>query len=611
MFSPVYSKHSLMVLALAALAWSFWWSSGWLQLCAGLALFLFGMQSLEQGLKNLAGGRLEQWLGKSTSTPFKGLLFGSVASLLLQSSTLVSLLTIAFLSAGLITLVGSIAVLFGANLGATSGIWLLALAGQNISMSKVAMPLLVFGILLGMSGDRGKAVGRLLLGISLIFMGIDEIKSGFSSFGDLRLDRYSADGAMGALLFVGVGTLITVVVQSSHATLMLTLAALASQQLALDQALAIAIGSNLGSAVSTGVMGLIGSACSGQRLAVAHMVFNGTTTVIAFFLLPPMTWLVVHVTGWMGMGDNTLIQLAMFHTLFNAMGVLVFWPFQQQLAQALERWLPDAQEPSVLIETGAGQVVQLTRARYLQTTSLQTAESASSAVAKELQHMARLALEVVAHALYAPPDVRHGPEREDPQLRSRLEHQAINADVLYRNHIKGVYADLLEFMGRMDQPLDGAQQAFWHSSQVAAFQLVDAVKDAHRLQRNMHKFLMQPDDSAARSSYLELRLYMLQTLRDIHALSVADMPESQWTQELHALDASIAAFDAQFRKHLFAAIRGGLLDSLTVSSLMNDLGFAQTIIHVLRQVLLLGEGHEAIRQEQLLMGEAPLIQTAA
>ena len=105
MFSPVYSKHSLMVLALAALAWSFWWSSGWLQLCAGLALFLFGMQSLEQGLKNLAGGRLEQWLGKSTSTPFKGLLFGSVASLLLQSSTLVSLLTIAFLSAGLITLV--------------------------------------------------------------------------------------------------------------------------------------------------------------------------------------------------------------------------------------------------------------------------------------------------------------------------------------------------------------------------------------------------------------------------------------------------------------------------------------------------------------------------
>ena len=609
MLSPVSSKHSLIVLAFAALAWSFWYSPGWLVLCAGLALFLFGMQSLEQGLKSLAGGKLEHMLARSTATSFKGLLFGTAATFVLQSSTLVSLLTIAFLSAGLISLAGSIAVLFGANLGATSGIWLLALAGQNISMSKVAMPLLVFGVLLGFSGDKGKAIGRFLLGISLIFLGIDEIKEGFSSFGDLRLDRYSAEGMQGALLFIGVGTLITVVLQSSHATLMLTLAALASQQLELTQALSIAIGSNVGSAVSTGVMGMIGSARSGQRLAVAHMVFNCTTAVIAFFLLAPMTWLVILVTGWMGMGHNTLIQLAMFHTLFNAMGVLVFWPFQQQLARALEHWLPDLQEPAVLIATGYEQATHTTRARYLKPAALQTVESASSAVSKELQHMGRLALEVVAHALYAPPDMRAALEREDADLRQRLQQQATNADVLYKTHIKGVYADLLEFMGSMVQPLSSAQQDFWQSSQVAAFQLVEAVKDAHRLQRNMHKFLQGPEDDAARSSYLELRLHLLQTLRDMHTLSVADIPEAQWVQELQALDESIAAFDAQFRKHLFASIRAGLLDSLTASSLMNDLGFAQSIIQGLRQVLLLGEGHEAVRQQQLLLGETPLIQS--
>ena len=609
MLSPVSSKHSLIVLAFTALAWSFWYSPGWLVLCAGLALFLFGMQSLEQGLKSLAGGKLEHMLARSTATSFKGLLFGTAATFVLQSSTLVSLLTIAFLSAGLISLAGSIAVLFGANLGATSGIWLLALAGQNISMSKVAMPLLVFGVLLGFSGDKGKAIGRFLLGISLIFLGIDEIKEGFSSFGDLRLDRYSAQGMQGALLFIGVGTLITVVLQSSHATLMLTLAALASQQLELTQALSIAIGSNVGSAVSTGVMGMIGSARSGQRLAVAHMVFNCTTAVIAFFLLAPMTWLVILATGWMGMGHNTLIQLAMFHTLFNVMGVLVFWPFQLQLARALERWLPDLQEPAVLIATGYEQAAHTTRARYLKPAALQTVESASSAVSKELQHMGRLALEVVAHALYAPPDMRAALEREDADLRQRLQQQATNADVLYKTHIKGVYADLLEFMGSMVQPLSTAQQDFWQSSQVAAFQLVEAVKDAHRLQRNMHKFLQGPEDDAARSSYLELRLHLLQTLRDMHTLSVADIPEAQWVQELQALDESIAAFDAQFRKHLFASIRAGLLDSLTASSLMNDLGFAQSIIQGLRQVLLLGEGHEAVRQQQLLLGETPLIQS--
>lgn len=608
MLSPVYSKHSLIVLAFGALAWSFWYSPGWLVLCAGLALFLFGMQNLEQGLKSLAGGKLEVWLSKSTATPFKGLLFGTAATFVLQSSTLVSLLTIAFLSSGLITLAGSIAVLFGANLGATSGIWLLAMAGQNLSMAPLAMPLLVFGVLLGFSGPKGKAIGRFLLGISLIFLGIDEIKDGFSSFGDLRLDRYSAEGMKGALLFIGVGTLITVVLQSSHATLMLTLAALANQQLELPQALAIAIGSNVGSAVSTGVMGMIGSARSGQRLALAHVVFNCTTAVIAFVLLSPMTWLVIEATGMVGHGGNKLIQLAMFHTLFNVMGVMVFWPLQNHLARALERWMPDPQEPAVLISTDTEQVAQTTRARYLQPASLQTVESASSAVSKELQHMGRLGLEVVAHALYAPADMHQPLEREDVQLRSRLQQQAINADVLYKTHIKGVYADLLEFMGSMVHPLDGGQQDFWHNSQVAAFQLVEAVKDAHRLQRNMHRYLQGPDDSAARSSYLELRLHMLQTLKDMRVLSVSALSESDWMLELHALDTSIAGFDTQFRKHLFASIRGGLLDSLTVSSLMNDLGFSQSIIQGLRQVLLLGEGHEAARQHQLMMGDAPLIQ---
>ena len=608
MLSPVYSKHSLIVLAFAALAWSFWYSSGWLVLCAGLALFLFGMQNLEQGLKSLAGGKLEGWLAKSTATPVKGLLFGTAATFVLQSSTLVSLLTIAFLSAGLITLVGSIAVLFGANLGATSGIWLLAMAGQNLSMAPLAMPLLVFGVLLGFSGDKGKALGRFLLGISLIFLGIDEIKEGFSSFGDLRLDRYSAEGVKGALLFIGVGTLITVVLQSSHATLMLTLAALANQQLELSQGLAIAIGSNVGSAVSTGVMGLIGSARVGQRLAVAHVVFNCTTAVIAFFLLAPMTWLVLQATGWMGWGENKLIQLAMFHTLFNVMGVLVFWPLQRQLAQALERCLPDTQEPSVLIDTQTQQATQITRARYLKPAALQTVESASKAVSRELQHMGRLGLEVVAHAIYAAPDTQGELLREDPELRQRLQQHAVHADVLYKTHIKGVYADLLEFMGSMVQPMDVAQQDFWHNSQVAAFQLVEAVKDAHRLQRNMHNYLQGPDTSVARSSYLELRLHMLQTLQEMRALSLSEAQQVQWSHQLQTLDERIKNFDVNFRKHLFAAIRGGLLDSLTVSSLMNDLGFAQNIIQGLRHVLLLGEGHEAARQQQLLMGEDPLIQ---
>lgn len=603
-----YSKHSLIALAAGALAWSFWFSAGWLTLCAGLALFLFGMQQLEQGLKSLAGGRLQTLLAASTATPGKGLLFGCVATFLLQSSTLVSLLTIAFLSTGLITLAGSLAVLFGANLGATSGIWLLAMAGQNLSMAPLAMPLLVFGVLLGFSGARGAAIGRLLLGIGLIFLGIDEIKQGFTSFGDMDLQRYSAEGLQGALLFVAVGALITVVVQSSHATLMLTLAALGSGQLELQQSLCIAIGSNVGSSVSTAVMGMIGSSRSGQRLAIAHVVFNCSTAVVSFALLSPLSWLVVQATGWFGAGSNLLIQLALFHTLFNVLGVLLFWPWQPQLAAALTRWLPDKAEPAVLIATQTEQAAEATQARYLQTSALQTTESAARAVAQELQHMGRLSLEVICHALYCPLAMLEDPPRDDAQLRARVELQRVDADRLYQLHIKGVYAQLLAFMGKVDLPTDLAQQQFWHDSQVAAFQMVDAVKNAHRLQRNMHRYLPEPTESAARRSYIELRHHVLLALRDVRALGRSDAPDTEWAAQLQALDDRNQNFADQFRQHLFAGIRSGALPGLVASSLMNDLGFAQRMLASLRQVLLLGEGHAVARQMEVLMGEAPLIE---
>ena len=137
-------KPLLLCVVLLALAYSFWHSPAWLQLCYGLALFLFGMQCIEEGLHKAAGGTLERLLARSTATPAKGLLFGMGATFVLQSTTLVSLLTIAFLSTGLIQLAGGIAVILGTNLGATSGIWLLALAGQNISLAPVALPMLVF-----------------------------------------------------------------------------------------------------------------------------------------------------------------------------------------------------------------------------------------------------------------------------------------------------------------------------------------------------------------------------------------------------------------------------------------------------------------------------------
>lgn len=574
-----------------ALGLSFHYSNGWLQLCAGLALFLFGMQCLEQGLKALAGGAMERWLGRSTATPARGLLFGAAATMALQSSTLVSLLTIAFLSTGLIQLAGAISVLLGANLGATSGIWLLALAGQNLSLSAVALPLLVFGVLARYTGKRGSAAGQLIIGIAFIFLAIDQIKFGFQAMASIDLARYSAEGLAGTVLFVAVGALLTVVVQSSHATLMLTLSALAAGQLAAEQSLAIAIGSNVGSSVSTAVMGWMGGNRAGHRLAVAHVLFNASTAVVALLCLPLLQLAVQAITAWFGMGSNTLIQLALFHTLFNAIGVALFWPLQSALAGTLLRWMPDPDAPTSLIgQLAAGSVQQ--RSPHLSDSALHSADSATLAISQELRRLGRLSLEVIGQALYCPPDELDAPVRDSPALRQRIASSGMDSDALYRQLVKPVWSELLHFISRFELPLDPAQQQLWRNGQGAGSQLVKAVKDAHALQANLQRQLQPAHaDSAAAAAWLSLRWELLCALSCLRSGSRHSNDAQRWRAQLQQLGPQLLQFEQQFNARLFADVRQGSIDSHQLSSLINGLGYTKRIVHNLQQVMLLGDGH--------------------
>ncbi|MFC3608253.1 Na/Pi cotransporter family protein [Stutzerimonas tarimensis] len=596
---PPVSKSSLRkqlalvvpALLFVGLATSFWFSADWLQLCAGLALFLFGMQCLEEGLRQMAGGQLERLLARSTASPLKSLLFGLVGTTLLQSSSLVSLLTIAFISTGLIGLAGGIAVIFGANLGSTTGIWLLALVGQNFSLSPLALPLLVLGVLAGFFGPRSKAAGRIVLGVAFIFLAIDQLRAGFDGLGsgfDLSGGHWT--GGSGQLLFVGIGLLATVVLQSSHATLMLTLAALASGQIELWQALTLAIGANVGTSVSTAIVGMLGGNRSGQRLALAHVLFNVTTALVVFSLLRPLSWLVeASVTT---LGGSELIQLALFQSLFNIIGVSLFWPWQRRLAALLERLLADRPEPQVLIGdtlAGAALDAEVVHARYLNEAALASAESAAQAAVLELRHLERLSLEVICHALYQPVDQLSRAQVDESLLRARPGPEALDAEQLYRRYIKGVYADLLSFISHLDAAQVEAQQSFWVTCQVVALHLVDAVKDAKHLQKNLGHYLGD-EHSLVHEHYLELRRQLLWALREIREVARLDLPGHLLTSRLEWLDGQAAEYDRRFRARLFAEVRERRLDGLAASSLMNDLGYASRIIQSLRNVVAVGKG---------------------
>jgi phosphate:Na+ symporter len=610
------ANHLMMWLLAATLALSFWFSPGWTRLAGGLALFLFGMQCLEEGLRQLAGSELERILGKVTDRAWKSLGFGVFSTVLVQSSSLVSLLTIAFLGTGLIGLAAGLCIVFGANLGTTSGVWLLALAGQSASLGVLALPLAVFGILLGFNGPRCRGAGRVMLGVCFLFLGIDLMKTGFSDASEwLDPAQITVSGLPGAVLFAGVGMLATALLQSSHASLMLTLTALAGGQIGLEQAFALAIGANVGSTITAVLGSLGGSARAGKRLAVAHVLFNGSTGVLSLLLLGPLSALTDQAASALGLAGSAVFELALFHTLFNTLGLLLFLPWHRGLAAWLERRLPEPTEPQVLIaEVSNGRAAQelpQTRARYLDDGALGSAEAAVQAVARELQHLARLSLEVICHALYLPVDQLSSVQVDEALLRSSAQTagHALDAEQLYQRHIKGVYADLLSYMGRLEVSLDEAHSRAWIASQLVALQLVDAVKDAKHLQKNLGRLLVN-GEPAVSAAYADLRRQLLWVLREMRAISLLDLPAEALRARLELFDSQAASFDAAFRERLFAAVREQRLDGLRASSLMNDLGYASRIGQSLRNVLLLGlgEGREVMPQLPFRSeGDEPLI----
>ena len=275
-------KKILLPVILLVLAYGFWVSPNFKAIAAGVAIFLFGMLSLEQGFQAFTGGGLERLLRRTTSSTGRSLLFGIVSTTVMQSSSLVSVIAISFLSAGLITLAAGIGIIFGANLGTTTGAWLIAGFGLKVNIAAYAMPMLAFGIILIFQSSKSlKGIGYILAGLGFLFLGIHYMKEGFETFKEtINLAEFAVAGYPGVLIFTGIGIFATVVMQSSHATLVLTITALAAGQITYENGLGLAIGANVGTTI-TAILGAMSANEGGKRLAAAHLVFNVVTGIIA------------------------------------------------------------------------------------------------------------------------------------------------------------------------------------------------------------------------------------------------------------------------------------------------------------------------------------------
>jgi len=532
---------------------------------AGIAIFLFGMLSLEEGFKTFTAGGLEKLLRASTNKLWKSMTFGVLTTSIMQSSSLVSVITISFLSAGLLGLTSGIGIIFGANLGTTTGAWLVAGFGLKVNLSAYAMPMLVFGVILILQRAKSlKGAGYVLTGLGFLFLGIHYMKEGFDSIGQtIDLAQYTMSGYPGVLAFAGIGIAATVIMQSSHATLILILAALASQQVSYENALAVAIGSNVGTTI-TAIIGSLGSGTDGKRLAVAHLVFNLVTGLIAIGGIYQLMAIVAWLSGYVGIAsDNYTLQLALFHTIFNVLGIVVMLPLMQRLVRFLEK-------------TIVADEIQIERPRYLHSGLRNIRDAAVEAVRKESIRLYDIAAGVIADGLSIDRQALESEAKVKKVVKKSTDIIDEDIDDLYERKLKALYGAIVEFAinsrggysgGKLKEELRELRQAGQH--------VIEAVKGVKHLRKNLNRFL-QSDNQFAIKEYNRLRRLIITALREIEE-DRKSAREANAVMSLDHLKLEVEEKTLEFEKGLDDLIRKECIDVQTATSLMNDISYCREI----------------------------------
>ena len=556
----------------ALLTYGFWVSPNLKQITAGVAIFLFGMLSLEEGFKAFTGGLLEKILRKTTTGLWKSMSFGVVTTTLMQSSSLVSVITISFLSAGLITLASGIGIIFGANLGTTTGAWLVAGFGLKVDIAAYAMPMLVFGVILIFQNAKElKGIGYVLAGLGFLFLGIHYMKEGFETFREhIDLTKYALTGLTGLLLYTLIGIVATVIMQSSHATLVLIITALASQQITYENALALAIGSNVGTTI-TAILGSISANINGKRLAVAHLVFNVTTGLVAIVLISQLIGTVDWISSKLNIGsDNYTLKLAVFHTLFNLLGVALMVPFIGKLDTVITRLLPEKEHT-------------VAEPLYLHDAAYELPEIAVEAVRKETLNLYQYFFGTICHGLrFRVQDINSTiPVQEI--IESQKKSRSVNIQEEYTNNIKSLYGEIVNFVSKANENMSSDQINNVFELRSAGRSMLESIKGTKHLHKNLSKY--QTDyNPYMREEYNKIRYRLGSILRSLSEMQKDAEEDRTIMPTIEALKLSEAEADNLFLKNIDHHIRHEHITGVMATSLMNDNTYAGNIAENLIEI---------------------------
>ncbi|WNH08865.1 Na/Pi cotransporter family protein [Thalassobellus suaedae] len=529
---------------------------------AGVAILLFGMIMLEEGFKVFTKVPLQNILKKTTNKLYKSITAGALLTALIQSSSLVSVITISFISAGLITLAEGLGLIFGANIGTTATAWLVAGFGLKIKISALAMSMLVFGIIFSFQKKPSfKGIGNVLAGLGFFFLGIHYMKEGFDVFKEyIDLSEYAVSGFLGVLIYTGLGIIITTVLQSSSATLALILTALSVGQIEYENALALAIGANIGTTI-TAVLGALSANSAGKRLATAHFIFNGITGLVAMTFIYPLSRLVNSLSEILYISTtNYTLKLALFHTIFNVLGVLLMLPFIKRLERFLLRFFKekinkDVDEP-----------------KYLNPAVLKFPGSAISALVKESQYLYKNSVfEIVSHAL----NIHREDIKSEENLKTIIKKSNIDfkTDIqdLYYKKVKTIYGEIIKYasIAQSTLSLTNKQIKAITDIKIANRKMVEIIKDARELNKNI-SLVLNMDNQYLQNEYDNYRKKLTKVLRVIYLFRTEENNAEKYDAKLKQLKKNAKLNIRQSNKSIDRLIRKNLITVEMASSLFND-----------------------------------------
>ena len=398
-------------------------------LLGAMGMFLYGMNLMSSGLQKAAGDKLRGFLTAMTSNPFKRVMTGVGITALIQSSSATTVMVVSFVNAGLLTLVQAIGVIMGANIGTTITAWMVSLLGFKADISILAVPLMLLGFLFSNSKkNQNKNIGELIVGFSLLFLGLSFMKE---SVPDLKqtpevlefVKMWSGYGYWSVLIFLGVGTILTLILQSSSATMAITLIMLSMGWIPFPMACAMVLGENIGTTITANIAASVGNP-SAKRAAMSHTIFNVFGVIWALILFRPFLGLVGRIIEFMGFpnpaaadfsvtepdgatGTAALYGLSMLHTLFNTINTLILVWFTGLIAKLVTKMIrePENKEEKPF------------RLMYINAGPLATPELATEQAIKEIIHFAKISRNGLGYARAA---INETETDKFEELRSKL-----------------------------------------------------------------------------------------------------------------------------------------------------------------------------------------------